>query len=412
MKASFVLSFFLFNTLLVWSSPNFSNDVLKQYSELKHAGVLIANSQGKVLLESDKNKPFVPASTTKLVTAWLALKHWGENHYFRTQFYFDISSNTLWVKGSGDPFLVSEELIIIAKNLQQLGLSEVKTIALDNSQFQTKLVVPGASKSNNPYDAIPTSIAANFNTIDVKKIAGKFVSAETQTPITPIALKLASQQKIGQSPLRINTGFSPQTAEHYFAELLAVFLRQQGITVSDQIVWAKAPQQTPYYIHINSKSLGEIIRPMMKYSTNFIANQLVLMLSYEQFQRAANFSDVQKYMETTLHNHFGWQNIVLEEGAGLSRNNRLSPKQLVELLNDFRPWKHLLPEVTTNIYAKSGTLNNVSTLAGYAVDDSQHWNAFALMMPQSIRHKRRNMIAQELLNHSQLVGAVSAANKP
>ena len=386
--------------------------MLKQYSELKHAGVLITDSQGNVLLESDKNKPFVPASTTKLVTAWLALNHWGENHYFRTQFYFDASSKTLWIKGSGDPFLVSEELIIIAKNLRQLGLSEVKTIALDNSQFQDKLVVPGASKSNNPYDAIPTAIAANFNTVDVKKIAGKYVSAETQTPITPIALKLASQQKIGTNPLRINTGFSAQTAEQYFAELLAVFLRQQGITVGEQIIWAKAPPQTPYYIHINSKSLGEIIRPMMKYSTNFIANQLVLMLSHEQFKQPASFSDVQKYMETTLHNHFGWQNIVLEEGAGLSRNNRLSPEQLVELLNDFRPWKHLLPEVTTNIYAKSGTLNNVSTLAGYAVDDSQHWNAFALMMQKSVRHKRRNMIAQELLNYSHSVGVASAANKP
>jgi len=398
--------------LLAWSSPSFSNDVLKQYSELKDAGILISDPQGNVILESDKNNSFIPASTTKLVTAWLALKHWGENHYFRTQFYFDTSSKTLWIKGSGDPFLVSEELIVIAQNLHKLGLSEISTIALDNSQFQAKLTAPGASQTNNPYDAIPTAIAANFNTVEVKKIAGNYVSAEIQTPITATAQKLAHQQRIGKNPLRINTGFSSTTAEQYFAELLAVFLRQQGLMVSDQIIWAKTPQQTPYYTHINSKSLGEMIRPMMKYSTNFIANQLVLMLSYEHFQRPANFRDVQEYMESTLHNHFGWQNIVLEEGAGLSRNNRLSPEQLVELLNDFRPWKHLLPELTTNIYAKSGTLNNVSTLAGYAVDNHQQWNAFALMMQQPVRHQRRNYIAQALLNHSHAIEPATAENRP
>ncbi len=412
MKVIFVLSFLLFNILFTWSSPSLSNDILKHYSELNNAGVLITDSQGKLILASNTNKGFVPASTTKLVTAWLALKHWGENHHFRTQFYFEQSSKTLWVKGSGDPFLVSEELVLIAKNLHHLGLSEIRTIALDNSQFQANLLVPGASKSNNPYDALPTSLAVNFNTVDVKKVAGKFISAETQTPITATAQTLASQQKVGQRPLRINTGFSSKTAEHYFAELLAVFLRQQGLTVSDKVIWGQAPQQTPYYIHINSKSLAEMIRPMMKYSTNFIANQLVLMLSYEHFQRAANFSDVQEYMESTLHKHFGWQNIVLEEGAGLSRNNRLSPIQLVELLNDFRPWKHLLPEVTSGIHAKSGTLKALSTLAGYAIDHNQQWNAFALMMNQSVRHQRRNMIAQELVTHSYSVGAASAANKP
>jgi len=407
-----LIAFLLLNLVFVWSSPSLSSDILKQFPELKDAGVLIVDTQDKVRISANENTAYIPASTTKLVTAWLALNHWGEHHHFRTHFYFDELSKTLWIKGSGDPFFVSEELIIIAKNLQQLGLSEVKTIALDNSQFQEDLVVPGASKSNNPYDAIPTAISANFNTVDVKKIAGQYVSAETQTPITPIAQDLASQQKIGKNHLRINTGFSSSTAEQYFAELLAALLRQQGVTVGEQIIWAKAPQQMPYYIHINSKSLGEIIRPMMKYSTNFIANQLVLMLSYEQFKRPANFSDVQQYMETTLHDQFGWQNIVLEEGAGLSRNNRLSPEQLVELLNDFRPWKHLLPEVTAHLYAKSGTLNNVSTLAGYAVDDSQHWNAFALMMQQSVRHKQRNMIALQLLEHSKLVGVASAANKP
>lgn len=409
-----VTSLFIFSlmTLLTWSPISFSNDVLNHYPELHDAGLLIVDNQEQVILSSNENKAYIPASTTKLITAWLALKHWGQDHYFRTHFYLDTPSKTLWIKGSGDPFLVSEEIRLIAKNLKALGLTDIETIGLDSSLFQSNLTVPGASKSNNPYDAIPSAIAANFNTLDVKKRAGKIVSAETQTPMTALALNIASQQTIHKKALRINTGFSSQNSEQYFAELLAVLLREQGVSVADDIIWGKVPQQTPYYIHKNSKSMGELIRPMMKYSTNFIANQLVLILAAEHLQRPANFNDVKTYMESTLIHHFSWKGITLNEGAGLSRDNRLSPKQLVELLNDFRPWKMLLPEVTTSIYAKSGTLNNVSTLAGYTVDDNQQWHAFALMMKQPVRHKRRNTIAQDLLNHSYSVGAASAANNP
>jgi len=401
-----LIAFLLLNLVLVWSSPILSNDVLKQFPELHNAGVVIIDTQAKALISANENTAYIPASTTKLVTAWLALSHWGEDHHFRTHFYFDELTKTLWIKGSGDPFLVSEELLLIAQNLTQFGLSEVQSIGIDNSLFQVNLLAPGASKTNNPYDAIPTSLAANFNTVDVKKVAGKIVSAEVQTPLTATAKKIAMQQHINTHSLRINTGFSSRNSEQYFAELLATFLRQQGVSVTEKIIWSSAPKLTPYYTHINSKSLAEIIRPMMKYSTNFIANQLVLILSADFFQRPANFNDVQQYMEMTMHKQFGWQNIVLQEGAGLSRENRLSPKQLVELLNKFRPWQHLLPKVTTNIYAKSGTLNGVSTLAGYAMDDNQNWNAFSLMMTQSVRHKRRNVIAEEIAE------AASATNRP
>ena len=371
-------------------------ELIDNNSELHDAGVLLVNSQGQTLISSHAKTAFIPASTTKLVTAWLALNHWGEDHHFKTHFYLDNSTNTLWVKGRGDPFLVSEEIRIIAQNLKKLGLHNIDAIGLDVSFFQADLSVPGATTTNNPYDAVPTAIAANFNTVAVKKLAGKIISAEAQTPLTALADELASRQSVSKRTLRINTGLSSQDAERYFAELLAVFLRQQGIIVGESILWGKVPEEAAYYTHINSRRLAEIIRPMMKYSTNFIASQLVLKLSAEHYQRPANFNDVERYMKGALQEHFDWQAMRLKEGAGLSRDNKLSPEQLVQLLEAFRPWKHLLPEVALGIYAKSGTLNQVSTLAGYAVDDKQQWNAFALMMKQSVSHRRRNQLANEL----------------
>jgi D-alanyl-D-alanine carboxypeptidase/D-alanyl-D-alanine-endopeptidase (penicillin-binding protein 4) len=388
--------------LLVFSFKITANELVDSIPELQGAGVLSIDFQGKIVISLQAQTAFTPASTTKLVTAWLALNHWGENYHFKTDFYLDDSTNTLWVKGSGDPFLVSEELIIIARNLKQLGMQNIDAIGLDVSLFETDLVVPGASTTTNPYDAVPTAIAANFNTIAIKKVAGKIITAETQTPLTSFAKNLASQQQLSKRKLRINTGPSSHDAEQYFAELLAELLRQQGISVGEKIIWGTVPQTTVYYTHINSKSLKEIIRPMMKYSTNFIANQLVLILSAEHYRRPASFADVEYYMEAVLHKKFDWETVSLKEGAGLSRENKLSPQQLVQMLEAFRPWKNLLPEVTPGIYAKSGTLNNVSTLAGYAVDSNKQWNAFALMMKQSVSHQRRNQIASELrdlLNH-------------
>jgi len=381
--------------LLCQPSISLADDILSPYPELKAAGVLV-ESAGSNIIAANHNTPFIPASTTKLVTAWLALQHWGESYHFKTNFYFDDQSNVLWVKGGGDPFITSEELRLIATNLKQRGLTKVSAIGIDSSLFQTDLITPGSDYSNNPYDAIPSAIAANFNTIAVLKKNEKLVSAEKQTPLTPTAIHIASQHTVTNKRLRVNTGKSAQVTEHYFAELLAYFLREQGIQVSKQVIWGIVPNQTAFYTHENSKSLGQIIQPMLKYSTNFIANQLVLVLSADYFKRPANFGDVQRYMEMNIHKQFAWKNVTLKDGAGLSRDNRLSPQQLVDLLNVFMPWKHLLPEVESGLYAKSGTLNNISTLAGYRVDSNNNWNAFALMMTRPVYHKRRNAIAKAI----------------
>lgn len=141
--------------------------------------------------------------------------------------------------------------------------------------------------------------------------------------------------------------------------------------------------------------MAEIVRSMLKYSTNFIANQLILKLSAEAYMRPANTADVQRYMEETLSRNFGWKDFSLSDGAGLSRTNRLSAQQLAQLLQAFQNWKHLLPEVEPGIYAKTGTLTGVSSLAGYVVNVGG-WQPFAIIMNENVPHNFRNRIASEL----------------
>lgn len=373
---------------------------LPKLAQMQLAGLLVLDSHNRPIISKQPDRLFVPASTTKLVTAYLALKLWGEEHQFKTDFFVEHQhgKTILWIKGYGDPFLISEELKLIAKNLNPLlkksGISKIDQINLDTSWFVSDLTLPGTSNSDNPYDAIPSAIAANFNTLFLKKHNGRVESAEEQTPLTPLALELG--KAVSSTPQRVNTGADPQVSQRYFSELLAEFLRQQGLTVSAQLEWGKvANDLSPLYQHVNSHTLAEMIKPMMKYSTNFIANQLGLMMAAEKYGAPVDAGKVKRLFAEQLAEQFDWSGALIEEGAGLSRKNRLSPQQLVELLQAFKPWKHLLPEVENQVFAKSGSLIGVSTLAGY-FQTQEEWLPFALMMNQKTPYRYRNQVAKQL----------------
>ena len=253
---------------------------LDTFNRYHSAGLLYLDTAGEVIDKKRADDLFVPASTTKLVTAWLALNHWGEEHRFKTDFYLDESTAypVLWIKGYGDPFLVSEELVIIARTigekLKARGIVKLAGIRLDTSYFASNIKLPGTAISNNPYDAIPSALAANFNTVFAVKKNGVIVSAEEQTPVTTTARHIYRTMK-GRSE-RVNTGPDQRIAERYFAELFAEFLRREALEVGDEIAWGPVPASMPLlYRHLNSRTLADVIKPMMKYSTNFVANQLV-----------------------------------------------------------------------------------------------------------------------------------------
>ena len=373
---------------------------LDTFNRYDSAGLLYLDETGQVINTKRAEDLFVPASTTKLVTAWLALNHWGEEYRFKTDFYLDESTAdpVLWIKGYGDPFLVSEELLIIARTigarLKAKGLYKIAGIRLDTSYFASNIKLPGTAGSNNPYDAIPSALAANFNTVFASKKNGVIVSAEDQTPITPTARHIYNT--LQGSSERVNTGPDQRIAERYFAELVAEFLRREALEVGDGIYWEKVPATMPLmYRHLNSRTLADVIKPMMKYSTNFVANQLVLKLGAEYHGAPASPEKVTLTLKEQLSIEFGWKDYFLEDGAGLSRNNRLSPAQLVDVLGRFRSWKHLLPEIEPGIHAKSGSLIGVSALAGY-INKQDEWRPFAVIINQKTPYHFRNKLAVEL----------------
>src|SRR5882757_9334355 len=127
--------------------------------------VLVMDADGKELVAQNTDEPFVPASVTKIVTAWLALQVLGADYRFETRFYLD-AKRVLYVRGGGDPFLVSEELALLAKELvAAVGPKPLTVIVIDASYFPAKLFIPGVEHSARDFDAFNSSFGVNFKTI-------------------------------------------------------------------------------------------------------------------------------------------------------------------------------------------------------------------------------------------------------
>src|SRR5262245_41961874 len=110
--------------------------------------VLVMDADGNELVAQNADKPFVPASVAKIVTAWLALEVLGADYRFQTRFYLD-NKRVLYVRGGGDPFLISEELALLAPRLvAAVGKQPLTGVVLDASYYPADLRIPGIEDSN------------------------------------------------------------------------------------------------------------------------------------------------------------------------------------------------------------------------------------------------------------------------
>ena len=326
----------------------------------------------------------------------MALERWGETHRFATEFYLDKTNNTLIVKGLGDPFLISEEIDLIVEQIKASGIKTLNHIKADTSLFAEDIKVPGQSYSDNPYDASVSALAANFNTIQVKVTKKGILPGESQTPLTPISRQLAKNLALGVQ--RINLG-DPQRGPKYFIELLIEKLKMAGVDISSQravVDSDKSPQLL--FVHRNTRTLDEVIVAMLKYSNNFIANQIYLLLGADQFGGAADIQKARQAASDFIQSEFKWSDYQLFDGAGLSRKNRLSTRQLLEITQRFSKYQALMPKQNDRILAKSGTLNGVSAYAGYLYKDHA-WLTFALIINQPVQYRFKEQLAEELLNY-------------
>jgi D-alanyl-D-alanine carboxypeptidase/D-alanyl-D-alanine-endopeptidase (penicillin-binding protein 4) len=373
-------------------NPSFavSKTALQRLYQMPKASLYMTGGSKHQLNE---NKPRIPASTLKVLTALLSLKTWKADHRFKTDFYLN-SQQQLVIKGYGDPYITSEELALMIFQLKQKGLKKITDLKMDDSYFVDNIKIDGRSQTNNPYDAPLSALAINFNTLSIRRNKKGIYSGEAQTPLTPIMRMFAKRLPYGKHRVNLK---KQQLAPRYFAEVFIKKLQQQGIEVEGKFLIGKVDENLPiFYHHLNSKTLSETIAAMLKYSNNFIANQLFLMLGTEQYGAPATIKKSQQAYSAKVKQLFGW-NKTFYEGAGLSRHNYLTAKELVQILQQFAPYRSLMKSQNAHIFAKTGTLTGVSSYAGYLYKNAQ-WQAFALLINQSVNGNFRKRIAVELLN--------------
>lgn len=324
--------------------------------------LLVADSSGNILLEKNTTRPFIPASTLKILTALSALHYLGPRYRFKTAFYLD-QAGSLKVKGYGDPLLISEAILKIADRLSE-ALTGFRDLIIDHSYFAPGIRIPGRGRSTNPYDAPVGALCANFNTVSFHRDdQGHIVSSEVQTPMTRFVRKKLQSMTVKQG--RHVCFKDGDDAARYAAELILYFLNTKGIHHTGHIRFGGVTAtDTLVYRYRSIFTLEQVLKKMLTFSNNFIANQILIAVGAQVYGPPGTLKKGIRALRAYARQHLSPHRIHIQEGSGLSRGNRLNARDMLRVLRRFKPHRHLLTAEDGLVY-KTGTLKGIRTRAGY-----------------------------------------------
>jgi D-alanyl-D-alanine carboxypeptidase/D-alanyl-D-alanine-endopeptidase (penicillin-binding protein 4) len=180
--------------------------------------------------------------------------------------------------------------------------------------------------------------------------------------------------------VRINLAGSPEQCLRYAGELLAAFLREEGIDVTGEVRRSEEDPEAvpPFYVHRSAWTLGELLEKMFRFSNNFMANQIFLAMGASRFGPPATPEKARRAVGRFLASA-GVGGLHVEEGSGLSRRTRITARQMIRVLERFRPHRRLL-ECRQGACTKTGTLHDVKSLAGYLGPDGGNPVSFVILL--------------------------------
>ncbi|MCA1961317.1 MAG: D-alanyl-D-alanine carboxypeptidase/D-alanyl-D-alanine-endopeptidase [Desulfomonile sp.] len=403
--------------------------------------LLVADARtGAVLLEKNPDLPLVPASTMKIVTSWAALTALKPDFTFVTEVLVDnlrgSTARNIYLKGSGDPYLVSEQLFALAREVRDSGLKEIRgDVIVDDTYFiPDKPLDEQEELGTRSYHAPYGALSLNFNSMRITVHPGSRpgeparVLADPQSEYASLksavetvegrrGAELSIQKECtqtGRDIIRV-TGqigvkapsksryVNVSTPSLYTGEVFKEFLLREGIRVFGKVIRGRVPANATLYVKFRSPPLAVVTYWLNKFSNNFIAEQLSLALGAAVYgppgTREKGLSVIQKgLLELGIDEGL----FTLSEASGLSRQNRLSASVLVRVLlaaaADFScsgefvsslgiagadgtlKDKFTDPSVKRRIRAKTGNLRGVNALAGYGLSLDGRMVAFAVIV--------------------------------
>ena len=383
------------------------------------------------LLAVGEERALNPASTIKLVTTFAALDLLGPAYVWNTELYTagtqqgEVLAGDLVIKGYGDPRLTLENFWLMLRALRARGVREIRgDLVLDRSYFS---IENGDSarfdnEPTRPYNTPPDALLVNFKAVRLQflpdaqqRVLG--IVAEPPLPQVQVLnnvtldnepcgdwvgrLRLTTLGDAGSVRLLFGGSYSTACGEQtrnysvlghaqYVHALFTSLWRELGGTFVGGVRDGEAPPGARLLLTHQTQSLAEIVRDINKFSNNVMARQLYLALGAIALGAPANADKGSRAIKQWLSARgMSFPELVLENGSGLSRNERISAKSLGELLVvaqrsavmpeliaslplaavDGTMKKRLAgAEVAGQAHIKTGALSGVRAIAGYVLD--------------------------------------------
>ncbi len=384
--------------------------------EAHHAGVLI-NHHGE--------QPMNPASTMKLLTTLAGLELLGPDYRWKTEAYIDgtlsdgVLHGNLWIKGYGNPKFTLEDLWLWLREMRARGLRDIQgDLLLDQSYFADLPEDPGEFDNDptRPYNVTPKALLLNFNAVRLNLVPnGERVNAWLEPPLHGYLLdnQLKVNEKLSCGHLydyqfrlqgrqvTLNGTLPTRCGEvvryaallshnEYFNAVFRRLWQDLGGTLSGQMRTATVGSGTTLFASHASRPLVDSIYDINKFSNNIMARQLFLSLS-DAVPATPESSSMAIQTWLALHD-YNFPELVLENGSGLSRRERISALHLADVLElatrspfaaeleaslpipglDGTLKKRFLErDVPRRTHLKTGSLNGVKSIAGYVGDPQQ-----------------------------------------
>jgi D-alanyl-D-alanine carboxypeptidase/D-alanyl-D-alanine-endopeptidase (penicillin-binding protein 4) len=397
---------------------------------------------GEVLLEWQELEPRNPGSTIKLLTTLVALDVLGPGYVWRTKVYAlgAVESGQLrgdlLIKGDGDPFLVTERVWQLLRNIRSAGIQSIDgDLLIDDSYFQVGAHDPAAFDRQplRAYNVTPNALLMNFKVVrywfepepDNNRVYIRLdpplanVRIDNKLALTPgrcrgyqrgitISANSAVDQMTfsGKFPSGCQRYAMDRTALSHNAYVYGLFMalwEESGGTLSGSWRRALVPQDAEPIVEFPSVPLADAIARVNKYSNNVMARQLLYTLSAEVLGEPGTEAGGRKVVGDWLHeNDLDFSALAFHNGAGLSRDARMSARDLGTMLR-FAWRQPYMPEyvsslslsgvdgtlrsrfedpaLTGNAHLKTGSLDDVTAIAGYL--QSRSGKRFAVVTMQN-----------------------------
>jgi D-alanyl-D-alanine carboxypeptidase/D-alanyl-D-alanine-endopeptidase (penicillin-binding protein 4) len=413
-------------------------------------------SDPQPLLAWHADAPRNPASTIKLLTTFIALDELGPDFKWKTESYIsgELAGGTtdnLFIKGYGDPYLVTENFWRFIRGIRNKGLQHIKNdLVLDKSYFK-KITHDPADFDGRParsYNVNPTALLLNFQSVKYQFRPDVHNKKIRIVPEPDIGVKITNKVRLSggrcrgwKSKIKLNAGeneteFSGRYArscgeQGYYrvATEASPFIhgvfnklwQEQGGVFEGKWREATVPEEARLLHTIYSPPMIDVIRAINKYSNNVMTRQLLLTLGAEISGVPGTTEKGRAVIEDWLAtNKFNFPELVIDNGAGLSRDTKISARHMGQLLK-FAYGSPRMPEFISSLpiasydgtlqkrfvgtalegrlHLKTGLLDDVRALAGYLTDQNSRRWIIVMMHNDSMANRRAGQRFQDALLH-------------